>query len=244
MLYLIGLGIWDEGDLSLKGINLIRRADAIFIELYTGNWNGNLKKLEEMADKPIIQLSREQVESDFLVKKAKNSDIALLVPGDPLTATTHIELINEAKKQGIPVKIIHSSSIYTAIAESGLQIYKFGRTTTLPKPEQGFEPKSPYNIIISNLAAGLHSLVLLDIGMGVSQGLMMLNELDEKGYITNVIVCSRLGSKNQYIKYGTLNEMIEWVRIYEGIHGPLTPGLIIIPGSLNFKEEEFLKWLI
>jgi len=243
MIYLIGIGLWNEEDISLKGIKMMKKADEIFIELYTGNWNGDLKKLEEIAGKPIITLQREQVESDFLINKAKDSDIALLVPGDPLAATTHIELIAEAKKHNIPVKIVHSSSIYTAIAESGLQLYKFGRTTTLPNPEKGFEPKSPYSIVISNLERGLHTLALLDVGMDLSKALRLLKEMDTERKIKNVIVCSRLGSDNQYIKYGSIEEMLELDRIYSAIYGRSTPAVILIPGELNFKEEEFLQHL-
>ena len=50
MLYLIGLGLNNEGDLSLKAIDVLKQCNEIYCELYTSNWRGNLKKLEEIID--------------------------------------------------------------------------------------------------------------------------------------------------------------------------------------------------
>ena len=55
-------------------------------------------ELEKIINRRIINAKRELVESDFLINEAKKQDIALLIYGDPLSATTHLSLINEAKK--------------------------------------------------------------------------------------------------------------------------------------------------
>jgi len=247
MLYLIGLGLCDEKDLSLHAVDAIKKCDDVFCELYTNKWLGSMDELEKICGKKIHILERLQVESDFLIQEAKKKDVALLIPGDPLTATTHIELILEAKKQKVKTEIIHASSIYTAIAQSGLQLYKFGRSTTLIFPEEKFKPESPYDMIKKNIEAGLHTLVLLDIRydeekyMTANQGIEILLELgnEKKDKIINddmhIIVCCQLGSKNQVIKYGKIKKLIDDDAISN------TPAVILIPGQMNFKEIEALE---
>jgi len=234
MLYLIGLGL-DKNDLSLKAVDAIKNCDSVYCEFFTSNWNGDIKNVEKITGKRIDELKREEVESSFLIKESKNKFIALLTPGDPLTATTHFELILECEKQKIKTEIIHSSGIYTAVAETGLHLYKFGRTTTLPKPQEKFNPSSPLEIIKENKKSGLHTLVLLDIGMTAAEGMKMLYDdfKDEE-----IVVCCNLGSRNQIIKYGTVNSLVK----EKGLNQ--SPSVLIVPGNLHFKEEEALKlWM-
>lgn len=235
MLYLIGLGLHNEEDLSFKAITAMKKCNAVYCEFYTGKWFGDTKRLERIVGKKIHLLKREQVESDFLINEAKRKTIALLIPGDPLTATTHMELLLEARKQGIETKVIHSSSIFTAIAESGLQLYKFGRATTLVKPERGFEPKSPYQVIKENKKSGLHTLVLLDIKddkcMTVKEGIELL--LKHKAVCKNekIVACCMIGGE-QMMKYDMAENLLKDFPI---------PAVLVIPGKLHFKEEEALE---
>ena len=241
MLYLIGLGLHDEEDLSLKAIIAMKKCNSVFCELYTSRWHGDLNKIENIIRKKIEILSREKVESNFFVNESKSKDIALLVPGDPLTATTHIELMIEARKQGIDFQVIHSSSIYTAIAESGLMLYKFGRTTTLAYPEKGYEPKSPYEIIKENKKVGMHTLVLLDIkenkNMTIKEGLELLSKNKAVDNNEKIVACCELGSENQVIRYDSASNLTENKELEK------IPAVLIIPGKLNFKEEEALTLL-
>lgn len=244
MLYLIGLGLNDENDIPLKAIEPMKKCDALFIEFYTNKWFGNIERLENMTGKKIKMLERLEVESDYVIQEAKEKDVALLIPGDPLSATTHFELIIEAKKNKVDVNVIHASSVYTAVAETGLQLYKFGRATTLVFPEQRFAPQSPYDVIESNLKMGLHTLVLLDVKhdmekyMTVNEGLDILLDIEsqkEKDIIkgTNkVFACCRLGSESQLIKYGKISNLLNDKDMQ------VTPAVIVIPGQMNFKEEE------
>lgn len=238
MLYLIGLGLNDENDVSLKAVNALRGCDLVFAEFYTNNWHGDLSKLENIAGKKIKVLPREKVESNFITEKAKKNSVALLIPGDPLTATTHIELLLEAKKQKIESKVIHASSIYTAVTESGLQLYKFGRTTTLVYPEGSYEPKSPYDVIKDNRKAGLHTLVLLDIkegkNMTVKEGAELLVKNGAVKKDEKIVACCRLGG-DQEIAYDSVSALLK--------REMPAPAAIVIPGKLNFKEEEALSLL-
>ena len=135
-LYLIGLGLSDEKDISVKGLERVRQADKVYLETFTSFLQCSIKQLSEYYKKEVLPADRWFVEeSDTLLKEAKNQKIALLVAGDPLLATTHIELIKEAREQGIEVEIIHNASIFSAIALTGLQLYKFGKTVSIPHQE-------------------------------------------------------------------------------------------------------------
>jgi len=230
MLYLIGLGLHDEKDITHKGMDAIKKCDSVYIELFTNNWQGDIKNLEKLSGKTITELKRKEVESDLLIKYAKRKSVALLIPGDPLTATTHIHLVMEAAKSNVPVRIIHSSSVFTAAAETGLQLYKFGRTTTLPKQGKNY-PASVFDPIKENRKQGLHTLVLLDIGMTAAKGLKILSGVVKE----DVVACCRLGSKNQTICYGKIAELEK----RKGLDR--SPAIIIVPGRLHFMEEEMLN---
>ncbi|MFH0949433.1 MAG: diphthine synthase [Candidatus Aenigmatarchaeota archaeon] len=236
MFYLIGIG-FNEDDISAKATAAMKNCDAIYAEFYTNKWHGDLNKL---TGKKIEIIDREKTESDFLVNEAEGKTVALLVSGDPLAATTHMELFIEAKKRNITVKIIHAPSVYTAIAETGLQLYKFGRVTTLVKPEKGFEPVSPYDVIVQNKSSGLHTLVLLDIGMTAKDGINLLLNMEKKkkrGIFlddTMIVSCCCLGTDEQEIKYGSVSLLLSTV-------SEKTPAALVVPGQLHFKEEEALE---
>jgi diphthine synthase len=240
MLTLVGLGLWDEKDMLLSGIEACRAAAKVYCELYTAAWGGNLKKLEKTIGKKIEVLERKDVEedSDKLIEEAKTKDVVVLVPGDPLTATTHIHLIMECKKRGIAFEIIHSSSIYTAVAKTGLQLYKFGRTTTIPAASGKYAATSFFDAIAENAKAGLHTLVLLDRDMGTREGLRILKEVEGrkgKKILKHAVLCSRLGSKRERLVYGEIKALMET--------DLPPPAVIIIPGKLHFIEKEFLETL-
>lgn len=244
MLTLIGLGIWDEGDVSMKGMEIAEKADVVYAELYTANWGGSLKRLEKIIEKKIIALKRSDMEekSGIILKEAKEKDVVVFVPGDPLIATTHSHIIIDAKKNGIPVKIVHASSVYTVVAECGLGIYNFGRTATIVTHQKGYEPSSFYDVIGINKKSGLHTLMLLDIDMDVKEGIETLTKIEEKekkGFIrqnTEIIAMSRIGSKDQKIVFGKAKDVAKKTLG--------NPAVIIIPGKLHFLEKEFLEKII
>lgn len=243
MLYLIGLGLNDENDISLKAVEALKGCDSVYAETYTSGWRGDFEALERLAGRPIRRVEREFVESLEIAKEALSRRVALLVPGDPLAATTHMELFLACKKAGAPVKVIHGSSVFTAIAETGLQLYKFGRTTTLAFPAPNFDPDSPYEAIAENRKAGLHSLVLLDVGppraMTVREALDILLRKEERlkrgaiGKDSMVVAAAEMGGEAE-ILYDTAERLAR--------RDPKkVPAVLIIPGNLNFKEEEALE---
>ncbi len=243
MLYLIGLGIWDEKDVSIRGIEVCKKADKVYAELYTAKWGGSLERLSQMIGKDILLLKRSDLEENVgrILQEAKVRDVAILVPGDPLAATTHHHIIMEARVSGIRTKIIHSSSIFTAVSVCGLSIYNFGRTVTVAKPQENYHPVSYYEEIAKNFSQGLHTLLLLDIDMDVCEALKILMDIDkEKGKNLfsperKIIVASRLGSENEKILYARINRLL-------GESLP-PPAVLILPGKLQFFEKEFLETL-
>ncbi len=244
MLTLIGLGLIDEKDISIRGLEALEQSDEAFLEIYTSPWKGR-RGLADYTDIDIETVSRSDLEEnvDRILDLAEKKDIAVLIPGDPLVATTHVELLIQAKRRGIDTSIVHSSSIYSAVAETGLQIYKFGKTTTIPTPQKNYRPESPYEAIAENKAMGLHTLALLDIkedAMKVKEGLEYLLELEERkgdGIIDKdeKVVAFSIGKGKKSIAYRRLGEMLE-------MDFP-TPAVVVFPGKLHEKEEEALELL-
>lgn len=237
MLYLIGLGL-DLKDISLRGLEALKKCHKIYLEIYTTALPYKKTALEKVIGKKVVIAVRETVEnkSREFVKEAKKKNVALLVYGDPLAATTHISLLQEAKKLKVPMKVLHNSSIFSAITETGLQIYKFGKTTSIPKWHKSYEPTSFYDVVKDNLKINAHTLVLVDIDLSFHEALYELDKAS-KGEIDNIIVCSRLGTDEQYIIYSKLKELLKRApKVKE-------PFCFIVPATLHFTEAEFLETL-
>jgi len=149
----------------------------------------------------------------------------------------HIYLLLRAKKQKIKTEIIHSSSIFTAVAESGLQLYKFGKTASIPKFYPNFKPESFYDVINSNKKSDAHTLILIDIGLSVNDALSQLKEItdrkDEK--LGKILICERAGTEQKRFYYDSFEKLIK--KKFK------LPSCIIIPGKLHFVEEEALRML-
>ena len=137
-LVFIGLGLFDEQDITLRGLNELRSSDKIYAEFYTSKLqNFDKKQFEQQIGKKITVLSRQETEKGIiLLESAAENKISFIVCGDPMMATTHVDLRIRAIQKGIKTKIIHNASIITAAPGLlGLQNYKFGRTTTIAYPQ-------------------------------------------------------------------------------------------------------------
>jgi len=235
MLYMIGLGLNVDG-ISKYGLYVAKKCKRIYLESYTVDLPYSEGELKEVLGKKFILANREFVESLKIVDEARKLDIVLLVYGSPLTATTHISLIEEAKRCGVKYKIIYNASILDAVAETGLQLYKFGKVTSMPKWEKSFSPDSFIKIVQENQSISAHSLILMDIGLEFQDALNQLKISFEK-YKMNlkkIILCQRLGTKGQKISYKTIKELEEYNNVK-------TPYCIILPSKLHFVEQEILE---
>ncbi|MFW6383751.1 MAG: diphthine synthase [Nanoarchaeota archaeon] len=239
-LYFIGLGLWDEKDISLRGLETVRNCDKVYIETYTSKLNCSIKDLEKLYCKELIEANREFVESkDEIVNEAKNKDVAFLVVGDPFGATTHTDLRLRALEEGVRVRVVHNASIINAIGSTGLDLYKFGRTTSIP-----FENKnitSPISVINNNREAGLSTLVLFDLDMEndlfmkVSEALEFLLGIGlEKD--TLCVGCAGVGSPEPEIFAGK-------AEVLKKKEFTLEPQCLIIPGKTHPMEDEMIKRL-
>ena len=249
-LSLIGMGLYDENGLTLRGLNAARNSDALYAELYTSIMPGlSVNRLQRLVGKEIQILTRKDLEEDAqrtILSKAKEARVALLTPGDPMSATTHVGLLLSAKKLGIPTALIHSSSIVTAAAGvTGLELYKFGRTVTIPSPRINPAPESVYEFIKENRRIGLHTLALLDIDEGavtIPEAIRVLSRLEEAkkaGIMTDdtlMVALARVESPDCVVRADTAGNL---ARADFG----QPPWSIILPGKLHFMEVEALQLL-
>ena len=231
MLYIIGLGLNTKG-ISQEGLEAVGKADEVYLEGYTVNFPYNVEELEKVLGRKVKVLKREEVENEEIVKEAGKKDVALLVYGSPLSATTHLSLIQKCKKNKAEYKIIYAGSIFDAVAETGLSLYKFGKITSMPKWSEKHKPKSFVDVIKENLEIGAHSLLLIDIDLEFDEALEQLKETYKFG---EIIVCSGLGTDKHKVFYGKPDELSKAV--------VEKPFCFIIPSELNFVEKEFLKSL-
>jgi diphthine synthase len=234
MFNLIGTGL-NEKSLTLEALELIKYSDHVYLENYTVDFPYDKKILEKVIGKKIEELPREKVESEEFIKNAKKQNISLLVYGDSLSATTHSELILTCKKNKVHFNIVHNASVLTAIAETGLQLYKFGKTASMPTWKDNWKPDSFAQLIEQNLSMEAHTLLLVDIALPIEKAKKQLSEAldNHKLDIKKVVVCSELGvdSKMQYSKIDKISDKVK------------SPFCFIIPGKLHFLEEEFLDKL-
>jgi diphthine synthase len=252
MLIFIGLGLYDERDISVKGLDAVRGADMVYAEFYTSRLMGAaLDTLEAFYGKKIHSLSRQQVEVDpSWMEDALDRDVAFLVGGDAMVSTTHLDLRLRAAKMGIKTRVIHSSSIVTAVSGlCGLQNYRFGRSTTIPFPYisrgKRIIAQTPYQVLMENLERNLHTMLFLDIQsdrmesyMTVNEGTALLLEMQVaagESILDNVlgIGIARAGSDDAAVKA----DLLPRLQSYD-FGGPLH--ILIVPARLHFMEAQAL----
>jgi diphthine synthase len=250
-LIFIGLGLQDEFGMSLRGQNEAKSCDVLFAEFYTSLMpNLDLLSLESLVGKKVQVLSRREVEEEaerIILSKASSGRVGFLVPGDPLVATTHVDLRLRAFKLGISSRIVHAASVMSAVAgATGLQSYKFGRTVTIPISYEGSFPDSVIQAIGSNLSMGLHSLVLMEIDVENKQfvsiptalKLVWANSKKITGVSitedTLVVGLARLEASDMKVMAGRLRDVMS-----TDFGQP--PYVLIFPGTLHFVEAEALQ---
>ncbi|MCL4379486.1 MAG: diphthine synthase [Candidatus Marsarchaeota archaeon] len=250
MLLLVGTGV-SYNDISMRAAEACRSCD-VYIEKYTSLVSAQrIEYLERIIGKRIGTLTREALEEKAreTVSGAASKDIAILVGGDPLTATTHKILLTEARKLGITVKIFHSSSIATAaIGESGLDFYRFGQVCTIPRWSNNYKPVSFYETIERNASRGLHSLVLLDYfpekesTLPVKDAVAELKEAEasyKKGIISDstvIFLMQDIGTDNQAVTATTI------ARAPDDAKGRAIT--MILPAKMSEIEEETVRGIV
>lgn len=244
-LYIISLGLHDYKDISLKALELIKDCNILYLENYTCKYKESRKELEKKFNKKILPADRNLVETKAettILEDAKTKHVGFLVIGDAMSATTHSDIFLRAKELNIKTYVIPGSSVFTAVAITGLQLYNFGRTASIPFNTESFKPETYYNLLKEN--KNLHTLFLLDlkdnkymtIKEAINNLLAIENKRKEKLFTedTLCIGCARLGSLNPTIITGSAKEL-KTKNFGEPVH------CLIIPGKLHFKEEEMIN---
>lgn len=250
-LILIGLGLHDCFGISLRGLEEVKKADYVFAEFYTSLMPSfDINVFRKFSGKDLTVLSRKNIEDEdgkIILEKALVGKVALLVPGDPLIATTHVALRIKAEKMGIKTRVVHGASILSAaIGASGLQNYRFGKNVTIPFPDGNIISQTPYHVICENKARDLHTLCFLDIRseearyMTIREALeilMKMEEVNRRGIISDkslAIGVARVGSDDSAVKAGAIKDLMNF-----NFGSP--PHTLIIPADrLHFMEAEAL----
>lgn len=244
----MGLGLYDEKDVTLKGIEAIKNADVVYGEFYTSRLTGtHPEKLAQILDREITILPREEVEDGRkILADAEKRNVVLLVGGDPMVATTHVSLAIEARKRGIDVKIIHGQSIMSAVCGlTGLHSYKFGRSATIPFPYGDSVSLTPYEVIKMNKKVNAHTMLYLDIKeepMRISAAVRILEKMEEKveeGLLDDMVGVgiARAGSMNPSVKC----DYVRNLKDYD--FGPPMHVMVVLADKLHFMEAEALRIL-
>lgn len=245
VLTFVGLGLYDEHDVSVKGLAAIKKAQHVFLEAYTSVLMGTkICELEEIYGSRVVVLSREDVEQnpEKMLDAAKDDDVVFLTGGDPMVSTTHADLRIRAAQIGIETRIIHASSIVSAVCGlTGLQNYRFGKSCSIPFPEPGWFPTTPFDTIRQNVCADLHTLVYLDIKpdryMRIAEGIALIEEMAEKKGEEPpelYIGVARAGSELPLVCAGDASRL-KSVDFGDPLH------VLVVPGGLHPVEREYLE---
>ena len=266
MLYLVGLGLSYETDITVRGLEVVRKCKRVYLEAYTSIlMAADQQSLEKFYGREVILADRELVESgsDEILKDADTEDIAFIVVGDPFGATAHSDLIIRARELGIKVEAIHNASVMNAVGACGLQLYQFGQTVSLVFFTETWKPASFYDKVLENRRIGLHTLLLLDIKvkeqsienmargrliyeppryMDIATAAKQMLEIEElkgqKAYTPDspCVAISRLGLPTQTFKAGTLAEMAEYDS-GEPLHSLVLMGRQVHDLELEYLDE-------
>ncbi|MFP4632955.1 MAG: diphthine synthase [Halobacteriales archaeon] len=243
MLRFVGLGLYDDLDVTLRGARAIERADVVYAEFYTSRLSGcTLEDLERRHGSEIRVLERDEVESSSeVVDRARRSDVVFAVAGDPMVSTTHAELRLRAMEAGVETTVVNAPSVSSAVSSAtGLQNYRFGRSTSLVG-RGGWTPSSPFEVVRDNLERRLHTLVYLDIDvdgdreryMKASEAAARFDETDAVD-VDTVVGVARVGSPDVDVAYGTPAEVAE-VDLGEPLH------VVVAPAELHDVERRYLE---
>lgn len=266
VLYIIGLGMGTEEDITLRGLNAVKSCTRVYLEAYTSILCVGKEKLEALYGKEVTLASREMVESesDTILENADKDNVAMLVVGDPVCATTHTDIMIRARELNIPIRLIHNASVMGAAGACGLHLYNYGATVSVPFYTEGWRPRSFWDKVAYNRKGGMHTLALLDIKtrepdfealakgrkvylpprfMTVNTALeQMLEASDEKGDVegnynadTLCVGMARLGQDDQCIKVGSIEELIK-----EDFGEPLHC-LVVCADDVHELEMEAMK---
>nr|AAF29107.1 HSPC143 [Homo sapiens] len=217
MLYLIGLGLGDAKDITVKGLEVVRRCSRVYLEAYTSVLTVGKEALEEFYGRKLVVADREEVEqeADNILKDADISDVAFLVVGDPfghLETRSFFDKVKKNRQNGMHTLCL----LDIKVKEQSLE--------NLIKGRKIYEP--PRYMSVNQAAQQLLEIVQNQRIRG------------EEPAVTEETLCvglARVGADDQKIAAGTLRQMCT-VDLGEPLHS-----LIITGGSIHPMEMEMLS---
>jgi diphthine synthase len=245
MLSFIGLGLYDERSITVRGADRLAAADRAYLDVYTSRLAGaTVEELRAAHDTPIELRDRAGVERDPgpILSTAEQGHAAFLTAGDTMISTTHADLRLRAQRRDIETTVILGTTAQTAAsALTGLQNYRFGKATTLPFPDvHGGVPDSVVETLVDNRARGLHTLVYLDIDAANDRLLSADRAAGLLAEQTSVdgpaVVVARAGGADTVVRAGSLGALAS------SSFGP-PPHLLVVPGELHQMERAALTAL-
>lgn len=255
-LWLIGIGPGDLGHMTERAKSTAKGCSKRYLEGYTAVLPKDQEDLLEAEVGTWERLMRPSVEDPGgLLDEARDKPVALMVVGDPMQATTHIDLEARCMEQGVSFEVVPGMSATSlAVSLSGLQSYKFGRQVTIPYPYGQYLATSPLEMINANRNSGLHTLVLLDLdptGMGFDlptpmspeQAVSVLERMSKRSQESEAregidadvrewegILLSDIGTSSQRVSSGSLDEL-------SAIEGGYVH-TFVIPSNMSDNEKE------
>ena len=237
MLTFVGLGLWDAKDISVKGFEAVREADEVYVEFYTSKLVSSIGEMQEFFGRKIIELERSDLEenSHRLIERAKSRNVVLLVPGDPMVATTHSALRLEAERSGVKTRIIHGASIISAVCGlTGLHNYRFGKSATVSWRKS----ETLVEVVNANRSIDAHTLLFLDLHpepMTINHAVEQLVSMDDSMKEVYAVGIARAGSDDAVIKCDKL-EALKNIDFGKPLHV-----LVVLGRTLHFMEFECLR---
>jgi len=227
-------------DISLRGLEAAKNADEVYVEFYTSKPATDVDRLSKLLGKEVRILERSDLEENSIeiVRKAKEIDIALLIPGDPMIATTHAAIRVQAKQYGVETKIIHSSSIVSAVCGiTGLHNYRFGKSATISYP-YGVVSSFPAETVKTNQIMNAHTLLFLDLHpepMRIGEAISILEKSNREMLDLFAVGIARAGSEDCVVKCDKLKNLKEFE------FGPPMHVLVVLSPKIHITEFEYLK---
>eukprot|EP00587_Corethron_hystrix_P006971 CAMPEP_0113313614 /NCGR_PEP_ID=MMETSP0010_2-20120614/9967_1 /TAXON_ID=216773 ORGANISM="Corethron hystrix, Strain 308" /NCGR_SAMPLE_ID=MMETSP0010_2 /ASSEMBLY_ACC=CAM_ASM_000155 /LENGTH=276 /DNA_ID=CAMNT_0000169661 /DNA_START=22 /DNA_END=856 /DNA_ORIENTATION=+ /assembly_acc=CAM_ASM_000155 len=267
MLYIIGLGLGNEKDITVRGLEAVKSCSKLFLEAYTSILCVDKERLEAFYEKEITIADRNMVESEAeqIYQAAKDENVGLLVVGDPVCATTHTDIMLRALDYDVKVEMIHNASVMGALEVVDYSCIILGKPFRFPFFEGTWRPNSFYPKIGYNRKGSMHTLCLLDIKVkepdfdammkgvekflpprfmtintAIEQLLEVEDSLEKKIYSRSTLCVglARLGQPDCTIVSGTMEELINVD------FGPPLHSLVICSDDVHELEMEMLQKLM
>ncbi|MEZ0394790.1 MAG: diphthine synthase [Desulfurococcaceae archaeon] len=249
-LTIVGIGM-RSSHLTREAIEAIGRAEKAYVDAYTGLYE-DLDAVLSLLPRgcEAVMARRRDLEGEGMlrvIEEARSREVVVLVPGDPMVATTHDALRAEALRRGVEVRLVNGLSVLQlAFSRAGLSSYRIGRAVTLVREDLG-GPGPAIEAIYDNMARGLHTLLLLDLRieegvfMDVEEAVELIEGHDERGCVARAVAvgAARLGWSDERMA-------ADWLGNLPSRPLPPPPHAIVVlarPGPVELESLELVAGL-